>query len=278
MKKIVISFFLFLLLTSCFNKQVENNNLSIIDKKIKNTNSWTIYKENKKVKLEFNEKLISDNKISSKYWIVFYSDDYTNISWFSWDLTMCDNNNLIICDLIKKNYFYNIYYNKCISINDISKCDFLSWEDKAYCKWNYYINKLIDTKDKTVCNNFKDDFSYWYLMSSEKINNKDLCIKFYNDILSKGNFTESDIEIFSKEVSNDLSLPMQLKSILLSDLTNNVNNFIDLLEIKTKKWILNCEKLKDKNYIFWILNWIKTIFKDKESAKDAYNKLLWTSK
>lgn len=254
MKKNLVLFLIIFLLTSCFNKELTQEE-----------------KDNLNNEKEFSSRVDIDNKKMLSYWVSFYKSDINHLAWFSWDLSICNSNNLIICDLISKGFFYNTYSNVCLSYNDISKCDLLDLNDQKYCKWNFYLQKLINTKNKSICDNFREDFSYWELMWSKKYNNKDACNKIYNDLLSKDNLTEKDITKFSDDLDGWEALFNRLKWILLEGNASNVDNFTDYLKIMIPLWKIDCSLLKDKNYIFWLLKWKKSIFNDKSELKQVIN-------
>jgi len=240
MKKIFLLFVLVFSLSSCFNNGWDVKNQTF-DKNTfkKDIIVWTWVKDN-----------ILDRII--KLW----KEDYNVINNFNWKKYYCKNNSSYICSLINSNYFYIKYFKRCNSYYDINYCERLKWEkEKKYCRWDFYIKKLINKKDKEICNNFWNNFNYWNIMWSETYNNKKLCIKFYNDLISKKQITEEDISKFIKEISADKDTYNELVSILLNK--NKIFSVKDAFEVNMRKWKLNCNKLNDINYIFSILSEIK---------------------
>ena len=183
-------------------------------------------------------------------------NDYNVIEQFDWSDEYCTDNDSYICKLIYDNYFDIKYNNKCLSLNNIDQCDFLVWNEKRFCKWDLYFKQLIATKDKNICNNFEENFYHGEIMWSEKYNNNELCNKFYTDLVSKNDLTEADILKFTNDVSIDPLLYWQLKAILLNDV--EINDVWTLFEVKMRKWELECNKLDDIKYLFWILKELKS--------------------
>ena len=241
MKKIFLLFLLIFSLTSCLNKEWDELKNKKLDENTLTNNiivwSWT--KDN-----------ILDRII--KLW----KDDYLVIKNFNWKKDYCKNNSSYICSLINNNYFYLKYYEKCKAFKDINSCENLKLEeDKKYCKGDFYFRELINKKNKDICNYFWYDFKYWNIMWSKSYNNKKLCMKFYDDLISKEQITNKDIKKFTEDIWAESTIYNQLVSIFLNK--DNIFSVKDAFEINMRKWTLKCNKLNNINYIFDILSKIK---------------------
>jgi len=280
MKKILFSFLL-ILLTSCSNKVTEN---TINDNIHTIKNNWE-YSE-KMTKEEINKELsIKEGKIKEfnkdmlVYGVWLYND-WSKNTWFNWDINICDNwSDLYICKLILKGFFDYELRNSCIWVKDISNCDKLKWDEVKYCKSDFYLMDLISTRDIKVCNNFNNDFELWYLMSSEKFNNKEFCIKLYNDLISKDNINENDINNFVADIEvieeNTKSVTSILESLLLDN--NKSLNFKDYLKTEYRKKELKCGELRNPQYLLRKLKGIKYIFDTEIEALESYE-FLWADR
>lgn len=296
MNKLFLIILVSLLFTSCsVNDKVSNNsntsdttsivvnndNVNSIDEDvISNNNEGTLLVKTINKKVEKKNTINELNKEMIKYWISLFNDGKTN-KWFSWDSDICKKNpDLYICTLLEKNYFYDKFYLSCVWINDINKCDSLKWEELTNCKSDFYMKKIIDTKDQNVCNNFWKDYKLWYLMWSKKYNNNVFCNKFYNNLLKKDILTDDDIYLFINDIYdnkiNDKTLFVSIKSVLVPNWKTDVN-FIDSLKNDNRRWKLSCDDLKNDNYILTKMKWFKYLFESKWSVLDSYENL-WIDK
>lgn len=220
---------------------------------------------------------LSEEKISyqqeelAKHWFSLFPVTDT-LKWFDGDKNLCKSwNDLYFCGLLNVGLFEKEFKSQCTSYESISSCDLLDWKAKSYCQWDYYLMKMVKTKDVTVCNNFKKDFSFWNLMWSQKTNNYDLCKRLYS--LVSWSITTDSVQSFVNDVwSKDVTVE-SIKGILNSNSQYaDEKGFIDYIKNQLRTWAVSCDKLAQRDYILTLMKWQKFIFRSKEDFSYFYTK------
>lgn len=214
--------------------KIDNNNANVSDNiksdtwtnNIKHPFNWIDIST--ELKNSFKDSVIWEN--IDNYWNIIEKIKPTEIdNWKIWD---------------KKNSFkielYGILIeNKAITKDDILLCDTNKlWNKEAIqkCKWKYFMFKLIKDKDINICDNFKNDLNYWFILNSNLWNNQ-VCKKFYS-LLINTKYTDSDIRNFANEINS------QDKGI----------SYYELLTILSKK--NNCNKINTMNSKLWCYQFV----------------------
>jgi hypothetical protein len=158
---------------------------------------------------------------------------------------------------VNKDDVYNILYNflikkKSLSDEDISYCSRLDknnvQEDNSsnadHCKIEFYIYKMVSTKDKNVCKIFDTKFTDSYIMDS-KIKNSELCNTIY-DLASKNNITDEEIKSKVKYIQGTDNLD-QDTFLIFKTIANNKDFCSDVSVLGTK---LECYSYLYKDTFF----------------------------
>jgi hypothetical protein len=126
---------------------------------------------------------------------------------------------------------------KAIKDNDITYCDkwvkYVAINEVQYCKLDFYINKLLSTKDKKICNTIEKWFTDITIFWSDK-SNDEICNKLYL-LVSDKEITEQKVEDFVKFISNSWEMDNDLLAITKTYFLNkNFCNELDTVWAKIK--------------------------------------------
>jgi hypothetical protein len=259
MKKVVILIFVLFFLTSCFNwkiteKEVIKSN-TWVNVDINNINSNNDEEIDNDINLD-NDALVNSEPIldeeSEEYYATLNSEKYQktyekvdnldiskNIDF--WEISFSNlkgaskekweiNDDWEIqikefkVDLYNNDFLINAFIENDASVCDKNELvdDFWDISFSKYCRWKFYLHKMLIENDFSYCNNFKDNSDYWYLVWSE-VWNSAVCKKLF-DLNNVESVTDwdilkflFDIKLFDFEWSYDKDLFNTIKTIISNE-------------------------------------------------------------
>jgi hypothetical protein len=210
---------------------------------VSNSSTWIINEiKDKKWKLILNDKNVNDLFIKdSLLWDIIKDinlNDFNNLKLLKNSNLKTDNKIVIKWEILEQIY-QNLLIIKSIKDYDISYCNKLDYNDadlvsqNKYCRWDFYINQLLISKDKNICKKFDTWFNNVHLMNSQVPLNM-MCYKLYTLLIDK-NINEQKILDFFKYIykwwnvdDNNLNI---FKTYFLNE---NYCTNIDVLSTKIK--------------------------------------------